>query len=88
MSFEQRGEAIIGAMSLEDLKLVYRVLHAHLAEHPELMDGAFLLELQDFLHAQARADGVDATHHGDWDRWLGNENAPPCDQRVPRRRTL
>ena len=34
MSFEERGEAVIGAHSLEELKLVYCVLHRHLASIP------------------------------------------------------
>ena len=55
MSFEQRGEAVIGAHDLKELKLVYRVLHRHLAKHTELMDTYFLIELQNFLHAQASA---------------------------------
>jgi len=54
-----------------DLKLVYRVLHAHLMEHPELMDSAFFHRLQTHLQAKARADGVDITDHAAWARWLG-----------------
>src|SRR3972149_2180135 len=65
MSFELRGETVIGAHSLEELKLVYRVLHRHLAAHTELMDTHFLIELQNFLHAQASADGVDTANHRD-----------------------
>lgn len=88
MSFQWRGEAVIGAHELEDLKLVYRVLHRHLAEHPELMDTHFLIELQNFLHAQAQQQGVDGSDHGAWDRWLGNEDAPPCEDRVAKRRRI
>jgi hypothetical protein len=75
MSFEERGETVIGAHSLEELKLVYRVLHRHLTEHTELMDTHFLIELQNFLHAQASADGVDTANHSAWDAWLGNTDA-------------
>jgi len=75
MSFEERGEAVIGAHSLEELKLVYHVLHRHLTEHTELMDTYFLIELQNFLHAQASADGVDTANHSEWDAWLGNTDA-------------
>ena len=75
MSFEERGEAVIGAHSLEELKLVYRVLHRHLAEHTELMDTHFLIELQNFLHQRAQADGVDTANHSEWDAWLGNTDA-------------
>lgn len=88
MSFEARGEAVVGVHDVEDLKLIYRVLHAHLAEHPDLMDTHFLIELQGFLHARARDEGVDTTHHGAWDAWLGNTDATPCDERVRQRRTI
>ena len=88
MSFEERGETVIGAHSLEELKLVYRVLHRHLAEQTELMDTHFLIELQNFLHAKASADGVDTANHSAWDAWLGNTDAEPCDRRLRRRRTI
>lgn len=88
MSFEDRGEAVVGAYSLDELKLVYRVLHRHLTEHVELMDTHFLLELQRFLQRRAVADGVDPSDHGAWDRWLGNADAPPCDLRLEHRRTI
>ena len=88
MSFEQRGEAVIGAHDLEELKLVYRILHRYLAKHTELMDTHFLIELQNFLHAQASADGVDTADHSAWDTWLGNTDAEPCDRRLRRRRTI
>ena len=88
MSFEERGEAVIGAHSLDELKLVYRVLHRYLANHTELMDTHFLIELQNFLHARASADGVDTANHSAWDAWLGNTDAEPCDRRVRRRRTI
>lgn len=70
MSFETRGEAVIGAHELSELKLVYAVLHSQLARRPELMDTHFLTELQSFLQRAAAADGVDATHHAAWDAWL------------------
>jgi len=85
MSFEQRGETVIGSHALEELKLVYRVLHRHLAEHTELMDTHFLIELQNFLHTRASADGVDTANHGEWDAWLGNTRAEPRS-RLPRPR--
>jgi len=88
MSFEHRGEAVIGPHDLEELKLVYRVLHRYLSKHTELMDTHFLIELQNFLHAQAAADGVDTANHSAWDAWLGNTDAEPCDSRLRRRRTI
>ena len=70
MSFEKRGEAVIGAHSLDELRQVYLTLHRHLGQHPELMDTHFLIELQNFLHKEASADGVDIAVHGDWEAWL------------------
>ena len=68
----------MAAHSMEELKLVFRLLHNQLTTAPELMDTHFLGELQDFLHAQAQADGVDPTDHGAWDRWLGYMDARAC----------
>lgn len=87
MSFESRGEAVVAAHDENELKLIYCVLHRHLAEHPDLMDTHFLTELQGFLQRQAQAAGVDVAHHGDWDRWLGNESVA-CDARIARRRVI
>lgn len=72
---------------LAEQKLVYRVLHAHLAEHPELMDARFLEDLQVDLQKAARAEGVDATDHAAWDAWLGNQPVG-CDVRVANRRVI
>ena len=72
---------------LAEQKLLYRVLHAWLMDHPELMDSEFLHDLQRSLQRQAQADGVDVADHGAWDAWLGN--APvACDVRVGNRRTF
>lgn len=88
MSFQIRGETVIAALEPTELRLIYRVLHRHLADHPELMDTHFLIELQKFLYHAAQKDGVDVSDHGAWDRWLGNEDSPTCDERVARRRTI
>jgi hypothetical protein len=70
--------------AIDELKGLYRVLHAHLTEHPELMDSEFLHDLQRHLQKHAQADGVDVADHGAWDAWLGN--APvSCESRVARR---
>lgn len=75
MGFVRRGEAVSGAHTLNDLKLVYRALHKGLPRFPELMDGDFLMELQDFLHEEASKEGVDTTDHGQWDEWLARTSA-------------
>jgi hypothetical protein len=74
--------------SLEDWKLVYRTLHAHLSEHLELMDAELLAELQRLLQQRAKTEGVDVSDHAAWDAWLGNADALPCDQRMKQRRVL
>lgn len=88
MSFEARGDGVIAAHDVEELKLVFRVLYSRLAEHPELMDTHFLSELQRFLHRLAQADGVDIADHSAWDRWLGNANGPLREVRLQARRTI
>jgi hypothetical protein len=72
---------------LAERKLVYRVLHRHLAEHPELMDARFLDDLQRGLQQAAQAEGVDVADHGQWDAWLGNA-ATACDVRMANRRLI
>ena len=73
--------------AISEQKLIYRVLHKHLAEHPELMDGQFLDDLQRDLQRAAAADGVDVADHGQWDAWLGNEPVA-CAVRVAGRRVI
>ncbi len=55
---------------LADLRLIYRVLHAHLMEHAELMDSDFFHALQTFLQSRAKTVGVDLTNHAEWAHWL------------------
>ena len=75
-------------LPLSEMKVVYRALHAHLADHLELMESDFFSNLQRELQARAKADGVDATDHAAWDKWLGNENAETCEERMKARRAL
>ena len=65
------------AYPLFELKLVYRVLHAALLEHEELLDADLLADLQAQLRALAAADDVDTSDHGAWDRWLCRAPASP-----------
>jgi len=68
----------------DDLKLIYRVLHRHLGQNPDLLDSQFFEDLQRRLHKQAGAEGVDVADHGAWDEWLGN--APvSCESRMEKR---
>lgn len=70
MTFTLRGEAVAAAHDLNELKLIYRVLHKQIRNEPDLMDTHFLIELQQFLQAQAQSDGVDVTNHSHWEAWL------------------
>ncbi|MFN7131704.1 MAG: hypothetical protein ACK4N5_06450 [Myxococcales bacterium] len=81
-------DALTFKLSLDEMKLVYRVLHAQLASNLELMDSSFFGALQSALQQQAKLEGVDATDHAAWDRWLGNDAAPGCAERVGGRTTL
>jgi len=72
---------------LEDLKLVYRTLHAQLAGNTELIDSQLLHDLQTLLQREAKKQGVSIADHGQWDTWLGNE-ATPCDVRMQGRHRL
>ncbi len=72
---------------LDELKLIYRVLHRHLAEHTELLDARFFDDLQRHLQRKAQAEGVDVADHGAWDAWLGNVPVS-CAVRVERRSVL
>ncbi len=74
--------------SEDDAKLIYRVLHAHLREHTELLDSELLEALQGALQRRAREAGVDVTDHAAWDAWLGNVDAPPCEERLAGREVL
>lgn len=56
--------------SLDDLKVIYRVLAQHHAEHPELAGNPFFESLRRLLEAQALAEGVDLEDPADWEAWL------------------
>jgi len=58
---------------LQELKLIYRILHTQLPQNPPLLDSELLQELQTYLQQQAREAGVDVSHHAQWARWLETE---------------
>lgn len=86
MAFTQQGDSYSFESSVEDMKLVYRILHWHMRDHLELMDCDFMDELQLALQKKAQNEGVDIGHHGAWDLWLGNDAATPCEERVKKRK--
>lgn len=71
---------------LDELKLVYRVLHANLMQNVELLDSTLLSDLQRTLQVAAQAEGVDLTDHAAWDAWLGLPPVP-CSVRMDARHT-
>lgn len=58
--------------AIEDLKRAYRILHAQLPEHVELMDSELMDDLQRILQTRAREDGVDVSLHAQWAAWLND----------------
>lgn len=77
----------LDAYAPDELKLVYRILHAALMQHSELLDAELLQDLQTELQRRARIDGIDLTDHAAWDRWLGNAEVS-CEERMRDRRPL
>ena len=57
---------------LQELKLIYRILHAALPETQELMDSELLEDLQRYLQRRAKEEGVDVSLHAQWAVWLGS----------------
>ena len=57
----------------DELKLVYRLLHTHLLSEEDLLDAEFFSDLQTWLQAAARADGVDVGDHARWEAWLNRK---------------
>ena len=75
------------SFDIDELKLVYRVLHGNLMDNLELMDTSFLTELQNWLQYRAGRAGVDVADHAQWDAWLGGTHTS-CQERVAQRRVL
>ena len=86
MSFNIEKNMISISANLDEMKLVYRVLHKHLTENLDLMDSMFLENLQSSLQEKAQQQGVDIGHHSAWDLWLGNESPVPCEDRIKKRK--
>jgi hypothetical protein len=80
------GEMIDLGVSLSQLKKIYvalfRQLHqAGFAAMDELDEDDMLLTIQSYLQRRAAEEGVDGTIHSHWERWLGMQHAPSCEQR-------
>ncbi len=55
---------------VEELKLIYHLLHTQMPQHTQLIGSDLLQDLQDYLLQQARDDGVDVAVHKQWNSWL------------------
>lgn len=63
---------------LNDLKRIYRTLHAQLQQDFELMDSELLHDMQTYLQSQASAAGVDVSLHAQWAAWLNDGKPTDC----------
>lgn len=57
-------------VDLDELKLLYRALHASISDFPELLDSQLFSQMQKMLQQAAFEDGVDVTDHAQWSDWL------------------
>ena len=65
----------LDAYPLNELKLIYQLLHNQLPEQIALMDSQLLHDLQSFLQQQASKEGIDVSLHSEWASWLNNLTA-------------
>lgn len=88
---QKNGETIELNVSLSQLKKIYialfRQLHgASAADFDALDEDDMLLTLQTYLQRIAGEQGVDGTIHSEWEAFLGNHDAPSCEERFANRR--
>ncbi len=60
----------LASYDASELRLLYRVIHKQLLQHPDLLDSQLFEDLQTWLRTCAANDGVDTSDHGQWDAWL------------------
>ena len=75
------------AFEIDELKLVYQILHKNLLSNMELMDAEFMQAMQSWLQYRAGEDGVDVSDHAQWDAWLKG-HAPPTAPLGPEGRVI
>ncbi len=68
---------VLARYEVDELKLIYKVLHTQLLQHVELMDAQLVQDLQSHLQALSKADGVDVSDHGQWSAWLARSSHGP-----------
>ncbi len=64
----------LSSYAITELKLIYNVLHTNVQTHIELMDSELLSDLQSYLQSTATAEGIDVTHHEQWQAWLDKQS--------------
>jgi len=62
---------------IEELKLIYNILHNQFPTHTELMNSELLQDLQHYLLTKAEASGVEVSQHSGWANWLITDKATP-----------
>ena len=75
------------AFEINELKLVYQILHKNLLSNMDLMDAEFLQAMQSWLQYRAGQDGVDVSDHAQWDAWLKGQE-PPTAPKGPEGRVI
>jgi hypothetical protein len=68
----------LDSYELTDLRRIYRTLHRQLQEDFKLMDSELLHDLQTWLQAKARDEGVDVSIHAQWAAWLNDGKPVSC----------
>lgn len=56
--------------SIEELKLIYHLLHIQMPQHTQLISSDLLQDLQDYLLQQARNEGINVAERKQWNSWL------------------
>jgi hypothetical protein len=85
------ADAVELTLSLSQLKKLYvalfRQLHAsRLRDLDQIDEDDMLLTFQTYLQKRAAGAGVDGTIHSEWERFLGIQEPPTCEQRAQRGR--
>lgn len=55
---------------IDELKLIYHVLHTNMSQQPQLMGSYLLQDIQAQLLQQAKAQGVELSSPQQWSDWL------------------
>ncbi|MGE3181056.1 MAG: hypothetical protein AB7N71_05445 [Phycisphaerae bacterium] len=86
MITELKKDSVRLDVSLDQVKKIYVALfkQLHASQSGSLADfddDDLLLDLQMFLQKKARQENVDGTIHSEWERFLGMQEMPSCEER-------